>query len=277
MTVYNVLPLRVSFAWRAMRAAALASICSFALADSGLERAKTHDKLIVGLNYVAPEYRAGMKFRSPESIDQELAKDLARRLHLPLAAVRLPPATQTALPALDNVDIILAAVPDKNLPYHSATVIPTGYFASPMAIMRSDTDIKAWGQLKGRKVCVSEGGLYVGSLAEKYGAIEKVQKAPADSLLALRVGDCDAAVHDSAMLEELIKLPEWKKFSARLPSGPRTALAFVVPTADTKSAAFLKQVVNEWSAKGLPEQLTKKAVQRIAFEVYLDQTVPDCH
>jgi polar amino acid transport system substrate-binding protein len=260
-----------------MHAAVLASICSFALADSGLEHAKTHNKLIVGLNYVVPEYRAGMKFRTPEAIDQELAKDLARRLHLPLVAVRLQPATQAALPTLDNADIMLAAVPDKNLPDHSATVIPTGYFASPMAIMRSDTDIKAWEQLKGRKVCVSEGGLYVGTLAEKYGAIEKVQKAPADSLLALRVGDCDAAVHDSAMLEELIKLPEWKKFSARLPTGPHTALAFVVPAADTKSAAFLKQVVNEWSAKGLPEQLTKEAAHRIAFEVYLDQNVPDCH
>jgi hypothetical protein len=57
-----------------------------------------------------------------------------------------------------------------------------------MATMRTDADIKVWEHLKGRKVCVSESGLHVGTLAARYGATEKVYKAPADSLLALRVG-----------------------------------------------------------------------------------------
>jgi polar amino acid transport system substrate-binding protein len=245
-------------------------------ADDGLERAKKRNKLIVGIDHVAPEYKAGMKFRTPESIDAELAKALAERLRLPLAVTALPPDARGKVNA-GNADIVLTAIADKDMKQASATVIPVGYWASPMAIMRSDTDIKSWEQLKGRKVCVSEGGLYAGTLARKYGAIEKVQKAPADSLLALRTGQCDAAVHDSAMLEELGKLPEWKKFSARLSGGPRTALAFVMPEADAKSAALLKQVADEWTAKGLPQELTKKAARSIAFEVYLDQDVPDCH
>src|SRR3546814_5705323 len=82
------------------------------------------------------------------------------------------------------------------------------------------SDIKSWQQLKGRTVCLSEGGRYVGALTRQYGAVEIVFKAPADSLLALRTGGCDAAVHDDVMLKELLKLPEWKKFSASLPPGP---------------------------------------------------------
>src|SRR3546814_17373291 len=88
-----------------------------------------------------------------------------------------------------------------------------------MAIMRTDTDIKSWQQLKGRTVCLSEGGRYVGALTRQYGAVEIVFKAPADSLLALRTGGCAAAVHDDVMLKELLKLPEWKKFSSSLPPG----------------------------------------------------------
>ncbi|HZW14268.1 MAG TPA: transporter substrate-binding domain-containing protein [Noviherbaspirillum sp.] len=262
---------------RALLAATLSGLAASAQAADGLERAQQNRKLVAGVHYVVPEYKAGMKFRTPESVDTALLEDLSRRLQVSLATVRTEPGKQVQLLRNGKADIALATVGNADPLYRTATVIPTGYSAGPMAIMRSDTDIKTWEQLKGRKVCVSEGGLYVGMIAAKYGAIEKIYRAPADALIAVRVGECDATVHDSVMLEELIKLPEWKKFSARLPVGPRTALAFVVPSADKKSATYLKQVTNDWAANGTLDKLVKNAVRNIAFEVYLDQTVPDCH
>lgn len=260
-----------------MLAAISAGICAASFADDGLAQARQRGKLLAGIHYVVPEYKGGMKFRTPEAIDTALMHDLSKRLQLPLDTIRSQPATHATLLSARKADVVLATVTDTDPLRQSFAVIPTGYTAAPMAIMRSDTDIKSWEQLKGRKVCVSEGGLYVGKLAAQYGAIEKIQKAPADSLLALRIGSCDAAVHDSALLEELLKLPEWKKFSARLPAGPRTALAFVVSTADKKTASLLKQVTSDWAANNVPQQLTQKAARHIAFEVYLDQDVPDCH
>ena len=259
---------RPSFLPHALLAVALAGVCTVSLAAGGIERARQHGKLIAGIHYVVPEYQAGTKFRTPEAIDTALLEDAARRLQLPLATVRAPSG---------QADIALATLADNTVPRNDTVVIPTGYAAGPMAIMRTDTNIKTWRQLKGRKVCVAEGGRYVGMAEARYGAIELVYKAPADALIALRTGLCDAAVHDNTLLEELIKLPEWKKFSARLPTGPRTMLAFVAPASDKKTAAFLTQVVNEWKAGGYADQLMKKAVRNIAFEVYLDQDVPDCH
>lgn len=253
---------------RALLAAALAGACASALASEGLERARERGELLASIGYVVPEYRGGMKFRTPETLDLALLEDVARRVQLPLAAVRAQSG---------EADIALVTIRPSDALRRTAGVVPTGYSAGAMAIMRTDTDIKTWEQLKGRTVCVSEGGHYAGTLAARYGAVENVHKAPADSLLALRTGACDAAVHDSAMLEELIKLPEWKKFSARLPVGPRTRLAFVVPAGDKKSAAALRQVAAAWAAGGYLDQLTTKAVRQIAFEVYLDQDVPDCH
>lgn len=262
---------------RAASAAALAGICSGAAAADGIDRARQRGKLVAGIQYVVPEYRGGMKYRTPEAIDTALLADVARRLQLPLATVPAQPGRQAALLAADEADLALIAVTGADPLRRTAAVIPTGYASGPMAIMRTDTDIRSWPQLKGRKVCVAEGGRYAGTLARRYGAIEIVHKAPADALIALRIGTCDATVHDSALLEELIRLPEWKKFSARLPAGPRTALAFMVPATDRKTAAFLSQVARDWAATGHVEQLLKKAVQNIAFEVYLDQDVPDCH
>jgi polar amino acid transport system substrate-binding protein len=266
----SAVPIRLSFA------SALAGICISAFAGSA-DGAKPQDRLTVGISYVVPEYRAGAKFRTPDAIDTALIEDLAQRLHRAPSMVPAAPGNYASLVAPGKANVVIAALEDNDRLHRSVTVIPLAYSPAPMAIMRTDTDIKSWEQLKGRKVCLSEGGLYVGTLAAKYGAIEKVQRAPADSLLAVRVGECEAAVHDSAMLEELTKLPEWKKFSARLPAGPRRTLSFIVPAADEKTAKLLKQIAAEWKANAFPEQLTKKAVQHIAFEVYLDQNTPDCH
>ncbi len=252
---------------------ALAFVGANAHADSALQRAQQRGKLVAGIGYLAPAYQVGAKFRTPETMDGTLAEEVAKRLQATPAAVRVAPGQATHVLAAGDADLLLASAAAVD----GTIAVPTGYMAGPMAIMRSDTDIKRWEQLKGRTVCLSEGGRYIGTIAARYGAIEKVFRAPADSLLALRTGRCDAAVHDDAMLEELLKLPEWKKFSARLPAARRTPLVFAVPSGDAKSAAFLQQVASDWRTSGFLDQLMKKRVRSIAFEVYLDQDVPDCH
>jgi polar amino acid transport system substrate-binding protein len=262
---------------RMLLAAASACAVGNVSADNALERVKQQGRLVAGVAYVVPEYKAGAKFRTPERLDTALAEEVARRMGVPLRTLSATAADRARLLAAGKADLLVAASADGDPLRRSAALIPTGYSAGPMAIMRSDTDIKTWEQLKGRTVCVAEDGRHVGTISAKYGAVEKVFKAPADSLLALRIGGCDAAVHDSALLEELIKFPEWKKFSARLPVGPRTPVVFAVPAGDANAKAFLNQVAAEWRASAYLAQLVRKTVRHIAFEVYLDQDVPDCH
>ncbi|MGV8899425.1 MAG: transporter substrate-binding domain-containing protein [Burkholderiaceae bacterium] len=233
--------------------------------------------LTVGVRIIVPPYVAGAKFRTPESIDTLLAKDLAARRKVPLTTVHATPANRLQLLASGKVDVVFAALANNDPLLRSAAVVPTGYTAAPLAIMRSDTDIKQPQQLKGRTVCLVEGGAYVGSMAARYGAIEKITRAPADSLLALRSGMCDAAVHDDTMLNALLKLPEWKKFSARLPVGSRTTLVLIAPDGNADTLGFLKKTVRAWSVNGYWTQIRKKWASDVAFEVYLDQNVPDCH
>lgn len=278
------MPVRVSahlMAPQLALALTLAGLCAIAVANDGRERAKQRQQLVVGVDYVVPEYKAGMKFRTPEALDTALAQDAAKRLQVPLATVlNLRPgaaALPVKFPVKGKADILLTTLPASATPSPAYAIIPTGYSAGPMAIMRTDTTIKTWEQLKGKTVCVSQGGNYVGTLAAQYGAMEMVKPAPADALLALRIGECDATVHDSAMLEELIKLPEWKKFSAKLPVGQRRMLAFIVPAADKRMSAELTRITRSWTVQEMPATLMKKAVQSMAFEVYLDQNVPDCH
>lgn len=149
-----------------------------------------------------------------------------------------------------------------------------GWSAGPMAIMRTDTDIHEWADLAGRTVCLSADSRHVGEPAARYAAIEQVYPSAADALLALRIGQCDAAVQDEGFLRRLLVFPEWQKFSAQLAPDRQVALVQLL-RADLPADAVhaLRQSV-------APAQLQKLAQQQarsIAFEVYLDQTVPDCH
>jgi len=262
------------------------AVSAFTGAQAGvLDDAKARGAVRIGQDYVPPAYTAGAKFRTPEGIDVILAEDIAKRLNLKLDSVRNAgnSGDGKAAQALKGAraDITLVTVEEsaaRSGPTTDGSVlIPTGYSAGAMAIMRTDTDIRKWEQLKGRTVCLSEGGPYVGQMAARYGAVEKVMRAPADSLLAVRIGQCDAAVHDDTMLKELLKLPEWKKFSAQLPPQSRSALMIKVPAVDSGAIAYVRQTVTEWSRGDFWPVLKKKWTNTVAFEVYLDQNVPDCH
>lgn len=233
--------------------------------------------LVIALDYVMPERAVSQKFRTPETIDAALAEALAHRLQRPLAVVPGDTERSDSHASRRASGLRLTTLGTAESAPPAQVAIPIRYAAAPMAIMRTDTTIKRWEHLKGRTVCVTQGGNHIDTLAARYGAIEKRYPAPADALVALRIGECDAAVHDSALLEELIRLPEWKKFSARLAPREERTLALLVPARDTQAIAALKKIAQEWNAQALPAALMKTAVRNIAFEVYLEQDVPDCH
>jgi len=265
----------------ATTAAAIASGAGVAHAAGAEGLGDVHDgaagraALVVQVDFVVPEYKGGDKFRSPATIDTALAADLAKRLQRALLTV--PGRGGGVASSADREPLRLTSLRDLSEAPQGMTVVPIDYRAAPMAIMRTDTTIRRWEHLQGRKLCVAAGGNHIGTLARKYGAIEQVYPSPTDALVALREGDCDAMAHDSTMLEELIRYPEWKKFSARLRGNQRSTLAFLVPSQDSAKISTLRQVAYEWDAKSVPDALVKKTVRDIAFEVYLEQDVPDCH
>ncbi|ALU90505.1 ABC-type transport system, periplasmic component [Herbaspirillum rubrisubalbicans M1] len=239
-----------------------------------VDDARRNGQLRIGLDHVPPTYKAGMKFRTPENIATVLAEDLAVQWKLK-PELQTNAAERAALKSL-RPELVLTRMAADAATTNDLTQIPTGYSAGGMAIMRSDTSIRKWEDLKGRSVCVSAGSPYVGTLAARYGAIEKVMPAPADSLLAVRIGQCDAAVHDDTLLKVLLKLPEWKKFSAQLAPVSRQTLVLQVRGNDAADLAAARQAAARWNA-AFWEAAIKKWVNNVAFEVYLDQNVPDCH
>ncbi len=236
------------------------------------------EMLTLGMPYVVPAHVPGSKVRTPEGLAPLLAERLGREL--PLQAVRVSGGVYRSVEGSGDgahVDALLVPLDAGQIVDNDKIIIPTGYRAGIMAIMRTDTDIRGWEDLRGRTVCLAEGSGLAGRMQQRWGAIEKVFRAPADALLDLRIGGCDAAVHDSTMLKALLAFPEWKKFSAQLPVQRERDLAFVLSKNDRKLADAMHSKVGEWRRHELLAKLTEQSARDIAFEVYMDQEVPDCH
>lgn len=259
-----------------LSALALPALCGPTLSTvAGVDNSRT--ALTVGIDYAPAPFVGGDKVRTPERVATLLAEELARSLGGHARFVEQDVATR-AVPAgtVDVAVLELRGTPPLEF-LDAATYVPTGQVTHPMAIMRIDSDIKHWSQLKGRTVCVSEDGRYVSQISERYGAIEQVHPSPADALLALRIGQCDVAVHDDVLLKALLKFPEWKKFSSTLISDEATEQYFVVTAGNDEMTALLNKTVAVWQRQGHLKKLVASMARDIAFEVYLDQTVPDCH
>ncbi len=205
----------------------------------------------------------------PASIQPELEADLAKRLlrATPPGAADTASWSRVQLKAVTN----FSALPD------SRTVVPVDYNIAPMAILRTDTLIATPEQLKGKVVCLPQAGNFAGFAAARFGAIEKTYPSLTDALVALRTGDCDAVVHDSAVLQALASQPEWKKFSARFPLGESRTLAFVIPAEQAETVARLKEIVGDWHAQSYPRDLVRKVASNVALEVHQAQKAPDCY
>jgi polar amino acid transport system substrate-binding protein len=159
-------------------------------------------------------------------------------------------------------------------PPEGVRVSRLAWSAGPMAIMRTDTDIHAWSDLSGRTVCLSADGRVPGELSARFGAIEQIYASAADALLALRIGQCDAAVQDEDFMKQLLTFPEWRKFSAQLAPYRQQALTRLVRD---DLLAPRKAAVRQATSPERLRELAHQQARDIAFEVYLDQTVPDCH
>jgi len=245
-------------------------------------QARERGVLVVGVPYLAPPAAAGAKVRTPERLDTVLAERLGERLGLPVKVVQVEPQQRAAALADGTVDLLLAdriaGQSDPGLDDPGVALVPAGYQARPKAVIRSDTALRRWSQVKGRSVCMSSAAFQAQALAAHWGATVRTFRVPSDALVAVREGACDIGLIDDAAWGPLMQFPEWKKFSATLPAdGPVAERVWLARAGDEASVRWLAAAMQQWRQQGAWQAMIRKWARDVAFDVYLDQEVPDCH
>lgn len=244
--------------------------------NTGFAAAQARGELVVGVPYLAPPPAAGAKIRTPDGLDAQMADKLGLRLGLPVRLRQVPADQAATALAAGQVDLVLAD--GAGAQPQTVAVQTTGYGARPKALIRSDTTMRKPADVRGRSVCVAEAATQARTLAESWGAVVRTYRVPSDALVAVREGNCDIGLVDDAVWEPLVRFPEWKKFSSTLAAdGARRERVWLLAADDTVGRALLADEMRAWDRAGAWKAMTAKWARDVAFDVYLDQEVADCH
>ena len=263
----------------ALLAGGLAAVLLLAAWRGGEARAPAlaGGMLRVGVAWLPPPDTPDMRPYTEEGFELELASDVAQRLGADLRLTRVAPDDAERALAAGEVDLVLARAGADDELRKKTRIVETGFGSGLSLAMRTDRPLPSWNSLKGRVVCAAEANGHARHLLERLGATVKVQRSPALALMHVRTGDCDAAIHDRALLDALFARISWQKFSATLPARETTALVAAVAPDHARLAQAVAKALLPSTGAALWRERTEKWAATVSFEVYRAQDAPDCH
>jgi polar amino acid transport system substrate-binding protein len=222
-------------------------------ADATLDKIKQRNKIVAGVMLSGGPFGSiDPATQKPVGWNVELARDIARQLNVELETVQVQPSNRVQLLQQGKVDILIAGM---EVTSERASIL--GYAPTPFykvggtAIFPAASDIRSWNDLKGKVVCLSQGSNYAKPLTSEIGATVKGFKSSSESLLALRGGNCAAAVHDGTLLNPLASgNPEWKDYRTLTPELIPGDSVVWVRKGEDDAAAAIDKVVQDWHRSG---------------------------
>lgn len=225
-----------------------------AWADATLDRIKQRGKVTIGVA------ASGGPFGSVDPATQqlvgwnpELARDLAKRLGVEAELVHVQPSNRVQFLQQGKVDLLIASMELNPERGELLSYAPTPFYrVGGTAAVLKRSGIRQWEDLRGKTVCASQGSSYIKPLQEQYGAQVRGYKSAAESLLALRGGQCVAAVHDATLIHpQLRSNPEWADYAAPIATEILPAPSVVwARKGEADTIAVVDKVVQEWHRTG---------------------------
>lgn len=243
--------------------------------EASAERLPADARLRIGLVDIAPP-RSDSRDYTADGLQPAFAEEVGRYLDVPVELLSLPAGQAQAALGGGEVDALLVRASPAGLS-PGAKQVDTGFKTGLDVLMRSDTTIRRWDQLAGSTLCVTSAHAEAQALADALGVRTLSFEAPAQALVAMRTGQCDASLHEAALLEALRGKDEWRKFSASLGARQPAVLQLVLPPENPAVEAALRRALKALDGSAQWRRRAEQWASNVAFEVFFDQIGPDCH
>jgi polar amino acid transport system substrate-binding protein len=238
---------------------ALFALCTAANADV-LEDIKKRGTLIVG---VKADYKP-FGFRDPSGaiigLEPDLAADVAKKLGVKLELVPVVSANRMEFLNQGKIDLMIATMSDKPERRKVVQVIEPLYYSDAVnVLLKKDAPVKAWNDLKGKKLCGTTGAFYNKDIAQQYGAEIASFDGSEKPLLALKNSDCIGYLYDQTFIIGKLSDSDWKGgYHMPLPGIMETPWAIAVKLGETNLQKFMEDIHKEWMKSGRIVALEKK-------------------
>ena len=241
---------------------ALALTGSLAHADATLDKIKQRGQVTIGVILSGPPFGTiNPATQKPEGFNVDLAQAVATGLGVKLDAVQVQPSNRVQFLQSGKVDVLIANMSWTQERSEILDFAPTPFEEIGGALLtRKGGSFKQWDDVRGKTVCVSQGSNYTKPLIEEYGAKIKAFRGQPESLLALRGGGCDAAVHVSPTLRLMVATgSDWKDYELPLAQDliPSPQVIWVRKGENDASAA-IDRIIQQWHRSGWLIETVKK-------------------
>src|SRR5262245_48280099 len=225
-----------------------------------LDDVKKRGTLIVG---VKPDYKP-FGFRDPSGgligLEPDLAADVAKKLGVKLELVPVLSANRMEFLNQGKIDLMIATMSDKPERRKVVQVIEPLYYSDAVnVLLRKDSPIKSWEDLKGKKLCGTTGAFYNKDVAQKYGPEVSSFDGSDKPLLALKNGECVGYLYDQTFIAGKLTDDEWKSgYAMPLPGIMESPWAIAVKNGEDKFKSFMDGLSKDWMKSGRIVELEKK-------------------
>jgi polar amino acid transport system substrate-binding protein len=232
-----------------------------AMAGNTLDKIKSRGEIVIG---VKADYRpygyldeSGKNF----GVEIDMAQDLAKRLGVKLKLINVQSGNRNEFLIQGKIDLILATLSDTPQRRAVLGVIDPGYYAGGTNVLtKKSNGFSKWEQLRGKKVCATQGAYYNKRVAELYGVEIVAFPGIAEALTDLANGNCVAFVQDSTLITGWLSDPKWKDYEMPMPTEDEKSWHLAVPKDELNGpyGEFIKGVVIDWHKTRFLLDLEKK-------------------
>lgn len=198
--------------------------------------------LIVGVKADYPPF--GMRAANGQLVgfEPDLAAELARRLGVGLQLTAVTSTNRLQKLEEGAIDVVIATLGDTPQRRRIATLIEPHYYASGVTVLApSDTRLTSWADLRGRRVCATQGAYFNREMAQRYLLDLQIFNGVRDARLALRDGRCIAWLYDDTALANLRLDADWTNYRTPLP--PTLLSPWAIAIANTESGSRLERAI----------------------------------
>jgi len=143
-----------------------------------------------------------------------------------------------------DVDLIVATLGDTSERRRLVAMVEPGYYGGGASVMlRPDSGVQAWTDLRGKPVCVLQGALWNRPVATRFLVDLKAFANLRDVKLALREGQCVGWVYDEAALSHEAASGEWTGYTVLQP--PQMVLPWAVAIAKPEEGGRLDRLLGD--------------------------------
>lgn len=152
------------------------------------------------------------------------------------------------------------------------------YYSSDIAALTAaEKGPAAWSDLDGKVFCVAEGSPYAPVVESRFGGTARSYPSAAQSLIGLKLGECQAVVDDRLLLQQIATLPEWRRYNRLLPSFEDASVSLRIEAHDSVLQQRLSHAASSEQGKEALVNVTQHWIDEVAFQAYVLAETLDCH